>query len=92
VRYGWIGGRWDGWRGENLYILPASGWWSHSLPRLLLPAASGRWSHSLHTFKLMRRLRRRNHGRMGGFIDIKVMYNNDGGKGGARGCKAHEVK
>ncbi len=29
---------------------------------------------------------------MGGFINILVMYNNDGGKGGARGCEAHEVK
>jgi hypothetical protein len=27
-----------------------------------------------------------------GFIFIKDMYNNDGGKGGARGCEAHEVK
>jgi hypothetical protein len=27
-----------------------------------------------------------------GFININDMYNNDGGKGGARGCEAHEVK
>ena len=29
---------------------------------------------------------------MGGFVNILVMYNNDGGKGGARVCEAHEVK
>ena len=28
-------------------------------------------------------------GLRGGFINIKDMYNNDGGKGGARGCEAH---
>jgi len=28
----------------------------------------------------------------GGFINVNDMYNNDGGKGGARGCEAHEVK
>jgi hypothetical protein len=28
----------------------------------------------------------------GGFINIKDMYNNDGGQGGARVCEAHEVK
>ncbi len=27
-----------------------------------------------------------------GFININGMYNNDGSKGGARGCEAHEVK
>ncbi len=27
-----------------------------------------------------------------GFIYINDMYNNDVGKGGARGCEAHEVK
>jgi len=27
-----------------------------------------------------------------GFININDMSNNDGGKGGARGCEAHEVK
>ncbi len=27
-----------------------------------------------------------------GFININDMHNNDIGKGGARGCKAHEVK
>ena len=27
-----------------------------------------------------------------GFININDMYNNDGGKEGARGCEAHEVK
>ena len=27
-----------------------------------------------------------------GFINIKDMSNYDGGKGGARGCEAHEVK
>ena len=25
-------------------------------------------------------------------LSLLVMYNNDGGKGGARGCEAHEVK
>ena len=27
-----------------------------------------------------------------GFVNIKDMYNNDGGKGGARGCEANEVR
>jgi hypothetical protein len=27
-----------------------------------------------------------------GFININDMYNNDVGKGGARGCEVHEVK
>ena len=27
-----------------------------------------------------------------GFINIKDIYNNDGGKGGDRVCEAHEVK
>ena len=27
-----------------------------------------------------------------GFININDMYNYAGGKGGARGCEAHEVK
>ena len=27
-----------------------------------------------------------------GSINILLMYNNDGGKGGARGCEAHEVR
>ena len=27
-----------------------------------------------------------------GFININDMSNNDGGKGGERGCEAHEVK
>ena len=30
--------------------------------------------------------------RRGGFINIKDMYNNDGGQGGARDCEAHEAK
>jgi hypothetical protein len=29
---------------------------------------------------------------VGGFINIKDMYNDDGGKGGARGCEAPQVK
>ncbi len=29
---------------------------------------------------------------MDGFINIKDMYNNDGGQGGARVCEADEVK
>jgi hypothetical protein len=32
------------------------------------------------------------NGRRGGFINIKDMYNNDGGQGGARVCETHEVK
>jgi len=32
------------------------------------------------------------NGRRGGFINIKDMYNNDGGQGGARVCEPHEVK
>ena len=32
------------------------------------------------------------NGRRGGFMNIKYMYNNDGGQGGARDCEAHEAK
>ena len=32
------------------------------------------------------------NGRRGGFMNIKDMYNNDGGQGGARDCEAHEAK
>ena len=31
-------------------------------------------------------------GARGGFINIKYMYNNDVGRGGVRGCEAHEEK
>ena len=31
-------------------------------------------------------------GARGCLIDIKDMYNNDGGQGGARDCEAHEAK
>ena len=42
----------------------------------------------------IRRLRRATmNAWRGGFINIKDMYNNDGGQGGApRGCEAHEGK
>ena len=50
-----MNGRRDGFRNENLYILPASGWVVASLP----------------TFRLMRRLRRRNHERAEGWFIIK---------------------
>jgi hypothetical protein len=65
-----------GLRNENRCILPASGWVVASLP----------------TFKLMRRLRRSNHERRGGFINIKDMCNNDDCKGGVWVYEAHQVK
>jgi hypothetical protein len=58
-------------RGENLYILPASCWWSYSLPAFKQCVAYG--------IAIMNGLR-------GGFINIKDMYNNDVCKGGVWVC------
>jgi hypothetical protein len=58
----------------NLYILPASGWWSHSLPMVVAFAPKViKCDASGITMK---------NGRRDGFINIKDMYNNDGGQGG----------
>ncbi len=44
---------------------------------------------STGTFTLLPRYARRD-GRRGGFINVKDMYKNDGGQGGARVCEAHD--
>ena len=82
----------DGW--IPIYILPASGRWSHSLPRLLLLPASGRGFAFAKQGNKMRRLRRRNHELGGGMVGgiANDMYNNDVGKGVVYAYEAYEAK
>ena len=66
----------EGWLRRNgyqyIYCLPPAGVRIRSQGKRLLPA-SGRWSHTLPRFKLMRRLRRRNHEWVEWWMSIYVL-------------------